>query len=171
MSQLHLIVGNARVAETCCRESAATFERLGDLRELAVTQNNWGIVCMERGDLDGSIDHLREADRLFRRAGKLRGQAKASANLGRVFQLQARREEALSAYGQSVDLYQLIGDALNAARMQVNLATLWYQRDAWMRCWMKAKPSRPARSWVKSMGCSRSWIRRRSGCCARSKSR
>ena len=28
---------------------------------------------------------------------------------------------------QSVDLYQLIGDELNAARMQVNLATLWYE--------------------------------------------
>ena len=127
LSQLHLIVGNAQVAERCCRESAATFESLGNLRELAVTQNNWGIVCMERGDHAGSIDHLREADRLFRKTGKLRGQAKASANLGRVFQLQARREEARSAYGQSVDLYQLIGDELNAARMQVNLATLWYQ--------------------------------------------
>jgi tetratricopeptide (TPR) repeat protein len=33
----------------------------------------------------------------------------------------------LPADRQSVDLYQLIGDELNAARMQVNLATLWYE--------------------------------------------
>ena len=47
--------------------------------------------------------------------------------MGRVFQFQARWEDALSAYDQSVDLYHLIGDELNAARIQVNLATLWYE--------------------------------------------
>ena len=33
-----------------------------------------------------------------------------------------------------------------------------------MPCWMKASSSRQARSWVKSTGCSRSWVPPRSGC-------
>ncbi len=37
LSQLHLTLGNPGVAEMCCRELAGIFERLGDLRELAVT--------------------------------------------------------------------------------------------------------------------------------------
>jgi tetratricopeptide (TPR) repeat protein len=128
LSQAQLALNDWRAASQSCQEAAAIFAALSYDDDRAVVHNNWGVVCIEQGQLDEAWAHFEQADSGFRAAGNLRGQAKTLVNRGEVCRHRQQWQVAELYFRQAMALYEELGDRLHVAGQQMNLSILVYHQ-------------------------------------------
>jgi len=128
LSQQYLPQGQYQAAQACCEEAIALLEPLDAEAEIAIAHNNWGIACLEGGQMTVALPHLVLAESMFEAQGNRRGQAKALHNQGEAHLRQGRWTEAGPLYDRSIALSQAAGDEFNAVRSRLALAILLHQQ-------------------------------------------
>ncbi|MDW8319440.1 MAG: tetratricopeptide repeat protein [Anaerolineae bacterium] len=125
LSQVYLAQADLDAATTCCEEAAELCAAFAP-DDLGLVYNNWGLVCLESGDLGEAAHRLQQASDAFARTGNRRGQAKALNNLGLVYRRLGLLEDAVLSLQQAIELYGQVGDDVHTARTQVNLGVLYH---------------------------------------------
>lgn len=90
----------------------------------ATTLVNIGVVYMDMGDIDGSIEYFNQALPIRRSLDQKRGQADALDNLGYANYLLGGHVEALAFYQQALALYQQVGDRLGESYVLTHIGML-----------------------------------------------
>jgi DNA-binding SARP family transcriptional activator len=113
--------GRALAAVPYLQEAVETAhdatQRAGALTELAST-----LVEVQRAE--EALDHLREADRIYRDLGDLRGQAEVAGIEARALRLRGQRDAAASRYHSAIELCRRIGYRHGEGLNLTNLANL-----------------------------------------------
>lgn len=87
--------------------------------DAAEAANNASVAYLQSGDGEAALRVVQGSDAVFARAGDLRRQGMALANLGAALEAVERKEEALEAYEQSAKILEQAGeDQLRAQVMQ-----------------------------------------------------
>lgn len=127
-SQIYLALGDLAAAVSCCQEAVDTFEALDDTAHLAIAHNNWGIILVQQGRQSDALAHFDRAEAGFTAVNNQRGLAKAIGNRGDVFWQLARWPEATECYRRAIEIDELIGHEVHAARMRMNAAIVAHQQ-------------------------------------------
>jgi pentatricopeptide repeat protein len=112
----------AKLVHTLARDAARILkDPVGEAHAL----NNLSSVCFRFGRQDMSLDHLRRALALFRRAGNVTGQARALGNLGIVYAYRGPHSQAVHSFQQALALQRQVGNRCGEARSVLNLGTCY----------------------------------------------
>jgi tetratricopeptide (TPR) repeat protein len=130
------LAGDADRAQAICWEGLETYSDSAPLLQLA------GLAAERMGDLDG-------AALFYRRAIEVEpGMPQAHKGMGDVAYVRGATEEAVRLFQRATELAPDLGDDVYA-----KLGALHYRarnRDAAVRCWIRALELNPANDWVRT---------------------
>jgi tetratricopeptide (TPR) repeat protein len=113
----------------------------GNLKGVAQTLNNLGIVYQSQGKWDEAIDCYEQDLEISRRLGDEHGVAQTLNNLGIVYRSQGKWDEAIGCYEQSLETKRRLGDEHGAGQTLANLGVLHEKRNQPEQariCWQEA---------------------------------
>ncbi len=101
--------GENSLARALCAQALATFIDLGALHSQAVVHQDWGIIEYLDGDMQAALLHYQEAEKIFRRLSDVRYVAMVCNNIGLVYRVQQKWDDAETCYAESVEIYRRPG--------------------------------------------------------------
>ena len=104
-------------------EMLPVYERLGDVRERAVTMGKIADLLQARGELDQAVEMYKKSLALNEMLGRKEGMAIDYGNLGNVYQTRGELDRAVTYWQRSLSLFSDIGSP-NAATVQTWLDEL-----------------------------------------------
>ncbi len=119
-------------AETYLNQALPAFERLGDVRERAVTLGKIADVLQARGQLDEAL-RIRQEEQLpvYERLGDVRERAVTLGKIADVLQARGQLDEALRILQEeALPAFERLGVQRDILVAQANIALLLLQRDA-----------------------------------------
>ncbi|HKG93331.1 MAG TPA: diguanylate cyclase [Gemmatimonadaceae bacterium] len=120
-------------AEALYLRARSSALRSGEARLVAMTSQGLGVLSNIRGDLEGAMHHYEASLAGYRSLGLARDVAGALNNLGMLYTDMQRWEEAERAYGEAVQIADVLGDLTALVLYQVNLAEMWVARGEFDR--------------------------------------
>jgi DNA-binding SARP family transcriptional activator/Tfp pilus assembly protein PilF len=110
-----------------CEQARRAADRIGDRTAEAEAVNNMTLVDMRQGRYRQAIDHLLQAQELYRQIDNVRGQARCQGNLGVVNFLQGCYRQAVADQHKALELYRQAEDSNGETRALSNLGIAEYR--------------------------------------------
>ncbi|MCC6646218.1 MAG: tetratricopeptide repeat protein [Polyangiaceae bacterium] len=124
IGRLYRDTGRLELAEPHLRAGLALFQRAGDERGIASTEDDLGKLRWMRGEYALALDSLQRGLTLRRRLGDRRGIALSMNNLGVLLQDCGEYARAKEAFEHSLSIRREIGDVPGVATSLNNLGTV-----------------------------------------------
>jgi hypothetical protein len=108
------------------QEQLPTYERLGDVREIAITRGKIADILESRGELDEAL-HIRQKDQLpvLERLGDVREIAITKGQIADILVRRGELDEALRIQiEECLPLAERLGDAVILAHIKFNIAQI-----------------------------------------------
>jgi tetratricopeptide (TPR) repeat protein len=120
--------GRLQQAIRCLRQGLARIDAAEEPRLLVAAQHNLVGFLNESGDHDEALETLRKTRRLYQDLGEPSHRARLSWLEGRITRDLGRLDEAEAALKEARDFFVQHGIGLDAARVLLDLATVYDQR-------------------------------------------
>jgi tetratricopeptide (TPR) repeat protein len=114
-------MGDLDSARAGYEQALAIRRSARDQRGEAISLNQLGNLCYDRGDYSGALEHYRPALDLFRKVGDRRGEAWSLSGLGTIYLRCGDCEAARASYQEALSLRRMVRDQRGEA---VTLADL-----------------------------------------------
>jgi len=118
---IHSDIGNVRKAELCLGDAASTYRRIDDREGVAKTYNELSRVCFTKGSYQAAVEHLKEALAYCDEIKEQRLTARVTGNLGTVYMIADRWEEAAESLIRSVESNKACKDTCNLSKSYLSL--------------------------------------------------
>lgn len=122
LAQVERDLGRPRQAEITAGDALKTAESRGDRAAAAMLKNTLGQIRQDLGDYGAAIALVEEVRQAYREQKSSGGEAVALQNLGVLYDLTGRPDEALSSYEAALKLANEIGDRRNGIITQLGMA-------------------------------------------------
>lgn len=119
---LYIRKGEYNEARAALVEAKQSAIRSHDRALEARVSGNLGAIDFFKGDLVTASGHFEADHRLSREIGNKQGIARASGNLGLIYQKQSRHDEAEIMHGEALEMARELGNREEEARQIGNLA-------------------------------------------------
>jgi predicted ATPase/class 3 adenylate cyclase/Tfp pilus assembly protein PilF len=126
LGQLFWRLGYMKRADKFCKEGLLVLREIGDLRGIAASLNNLGVIAHVQGRYDEAEKQYQESLQIQREAGDSMGIAMSLNCLGALAYYQGRYEEAEKQYQESLQIKREIGDRRGTAASLNNLGLIDY---------------------------------------------
>jgi esterase/lipase superfamily enzyme len=113
-------------------EQLPVYERLGDVRERAVTMGQIADILQARGQLDEALK-IRNEEQLpvYERLGDVRERAVTMGQIADILQARGQLDEALAIHSDRLPVAEAMGDIDSVAHVKFSCASIRLQRGGW----------------------------------------
>ena len=133
LGDLYRTRGDFWRAEILCNNACDLFFALGDIKGLAHTENNLGLISLYQRRWHIALPHFKRAQRLFRRVNDNYGLAMVWQNLGVLYNYIQRPQEALEYLTLALFYYEKTDDEYNIAKTYLNIGNICLTCDDFER--------------------------------------
>lgn len=124
-----LVLVDVARAERLADAARCVAARLGDDFSQARAQRALGHVRLGRGDSAGAVEHYRGALEAFDRLGDLTEAGRTLSSSVAPLVYLGRYDDVRTAIARARTIFETTGDRLRLARLDTNLASLYYRQD------------------------------------------
>ncbi|HEY3523563.1 MAG TPA: response regulator transcription factor, partial [Candidatus Limnocylindrales bacterium] len=132
LARHQMLLGAFSEAAEVARQALAAAEAAGAEAEVAATLTTIGVVEGWTGDLERALEHLADARARAAKIGRLDEVFRVAANLTTILDLHGRREDAVEAAYEAIDLARSSGlDAVYGNFLRSNVAYSLFVLGRW----------------------------------------
>jgi len=131
LGHVFLRTGKAEDGKQCFLRSLDFFKKAGDIRDLALSYNNLGLVFKNSCDWPRAIEYLQVALNLQSVEGEYHGRAQQLQNLGVVHAKLSNWKLATENFEQCLQISREVNDPLRAARALIGLGNVHRLMRQW----------------------------------------
>ncbi|SKC77451.1 tetratricopeptide repeat protein [Ohtaekwangia koreensis] len=126
-------LGNSPQAIEYLLKALSIFERIHDNQQIAVCNNNVGIIYLSQDDTKAALTHFKKALAAWSNQGYKSGVARALSNIADVYEIEKRDSLALDYYNQSLKLNEEIKDKAAVSNDLTSIGDIYFRSKDYER--------------------------------------
>ncbi len=113
-------------AMRCSRMILENAEKNGNQIWKAISLSNIGLLLKGKGDLDGALNHYREALVIYEKSGDSGGKAPILNNIGKILEMRGELDEALKNFEEALTIDEQLSELRGKAMRLINIGIILY---------------------------------------------